>query len=109
MSAIYHLNTSGYYEWSAEDRDAVKAFLREHDIDPSDVPTGGGPLEVHVLPSGEQELRLWTFDLQDGKKVRCPNCPSCSRQKRITRIVKTALPPVAAAYLAPSLLQPEPS
>jgi hypothetical protein len=101
MSAIYHLDTSGYRKWSAEERVAVKAFLREHDIDPNDVPTGGGPLEVHVLPSGERELRLWVYDRQDGAVVRCQTCPSCLRQKRITRIVKTAPPSVAGAYVAP--------
>jgi hypothetical protein len=110
MSAIYHLDTGGYrHKWSAEERSAVEAWLREHDIDPNDVPTGGGSLEVHILPSGERELRLWIFDRQAGEAVWCPTCPSCPRQKRITRIVKTAPPSVAAAYVAPDFTLTRPS
>jgi hypothetical protein len=109
--AIYYLDTSGYYEWTAEDRVAVESWLREHDIDPKDVPVGDGVASptVHILPSGERELRMWVFDRQDGSVIRCPTCPSCPRRKRVTRIVKTALPSVAGAYVAPDFTLTRPS
>lgn len=98
---VWTLDPSGYSQWTAQERDAVKDFLRGNGIDPLDVGIDSAAVQLRVRSTAKGwVLETWVMERVNGAAMVCPYCPGCVKRRQVSVPVVVEPPNVSASWSA---------